>query len=164
MSFTFAQPHRSDDNVARRQLETALESLSADLKELTDHSKKKSYGAVKAIFLNWADSNLNPNVYDETIVLQTLLREEYRFEAGSAADIFLIPTKYPTEKLQSYISNSISDFCDYETHGKDKLMIVYYNGHGGIQQGTRELLIGGYVTLECMMRMDSRLTAIKKWE
>ncbi len=143
-------PQQSPPSIDTSELHTALGSLRTDLSRLLEHRGRKSYGAVKAVFLNWDECNLDPSVRDETIELQTLLRKQYNFDAGEATDIYRIPSKQPGPNLSAFISSSILEFSQHQIHGKDKLMIVYYNGHGGIDAKSRRLLISGCVLWEIL--------------
>ena len=128
-----------------QDLEAAVKKLEEDLENLRGVSGKRSYGAVKAVFLNWDKCDLDPDIRDETEKLQTLLRDQYHFDAGKAANIYRIPSDYPEVELKSHIASIIKDFSKVDADSKDKLMIVYYNGHGGYEEKSREFYITGFI-------------------
>ena len=126
------------------ELRSLLGSLQADLKLLCDHTPPKPYMAVKAVFLNWENCNLNPGVRNETIELQTVLRDTYKFDAGNEGDIFRIPDRLPDQELSNYMSTQILNFAKQDAGSGRKLMIVYYNGHGLDYGRNSGLFISGY--------------------
>ena len=134
----------SSSDVGSDDLQGLLAGLDHDLKRLIDHSHGKMYSTVKALFLNWAECNLDPVVRDETLKLQTVFREQYLFDAGGPADIFRIPSQLPAEELKAYMSKIVLEFLKLQT-SKDKLLVVYYSGHGGVDPKTKELIISGYI-------------------
>lgn len=103
---------------------------------------RKAYSAVKAVFLNWEDCNLDPEVRNETISLQTVFRDKYHFDAGNPEDIYQIPSKLSAAEVNAYISQAILSFSKLNT-SNSKLMIVYYNGHGGVSKKGWRLTISG---------------------
>lgn len=126
---------RNDD-----ELTSALHKLDEDIKILLDDVDRKTYTAVKVLLLNWQNCNLDPDVANETLELQKVLRDEYGFDAGYKTDVFRIPDSNSSLELHAYMSNAILAFDKLQTPGK-KLMIVYYNGHGKVK--SNELLISG---------------------
>ena len=71
----------------------------------------------------------------------------YFFDAGVSEDVFDIPSQFSADSLFEHIFHATLEFSKLQTP-KGKLMIVYYNGHGGPADPdgdqVRGLLIGGY--------------------
>ncbi|KAF2654629.1 hypothetical protein K491DRAFT_693676 [Lophiostoma macrostomum CBS 122681] len=154
-------PTNTAPSLTSQEVETVINSLEKDLKRLLGNNEAKSYGAVKTAFLNWEKCNLDPVVHDETVKLQTLLREDYHFDAGEEKDIYRIPSSHSTQELNDYISSLILGFSKLKTGGKDKLLIVYYNGHGGVNPTTKNLDISGYGA-RTLMKKDEANQVIKR--
>jgi hypothetical protein len=133
------QPHAS---ASTSELQKLLDELDDDLRQLLGRQKGKTYSNVKVLFLNWKECNLDPQVREETIQLQEVFRERYHFDAGDSHDIYQIPSKLSADELEIYIQKALLDFKKVGAE-QDKLMIVYYNGHGGINPKTRGLMIAG---------------------
>jgi len=133
------QPNASTSTFELQQL---LDELDNDVKKLLGHQRRRIYSNVKVLFLNWKECNLNSKVRDETIELQRVFRDLYGFNAGEPQDIYQIPSKLAADELKLYIQQAILDFKKVDAK-RDKLMIVYYNGHGGINPKTRGLMIAG---------------------
>ena len=77
------------------------------------------YTGVHALLLNWADDDLGTDV--ELVDFQAQLKEQFNF----TVEIWKIPSQRPELKLQAKIMDVLN------VHGgENKLLIVYYGGHG----------------------------------
>jgi hypothetical protein len=126
------------------------------LQDLMKFQEGKEYSSVRALFLNWERYRFSKDkeennayveeVRQETRRLQSVLRDRYHYDAGQPEDIYNIPSRLSAEDLDHYVSGAILDFAKLQTP-KSKLMIVYYNGHGGPgdpkKDGTQGLVISG---------------------
>lgn len=77
------------------------------------------YKEVHALLLSWEDDNLG--VIDEVIELEDVFRHTYRFEV----EVWRIPTGRSHNSLAAKILGFLNDY-----ESKDNLLIVYYGGHG----------------------------------
>lgn len=133
------QPDISPESI---DLQKLFDELEYDFKELIGLRQRKAYSHVKVLFLNWKECDLDPTVTEETIKLQKVFRDMYHFDAGNPKDVYRIPSKFSAEELNHHMSTEILNFAKVEK-GKGKLMIVYYNGHGDIDENDRSFMITG---------------------
>lgn len=127
---------------ALNELDRSIINLEYGVRGLLEATGPKSYAMVKAVFLNWESCDLDPTVHNETVNLQTLLRDEYLLDAGVENDIYQIPSSEPTLELDQYVTSVLLEYSKLDTSGHHKLMIFYYNGHGGVDS-SNNLIISG---------------------
>jgi hypothetical protein len=137
-----AQTQTEISSKSSDELQSLITNIASNLKRLVESTKEQKYSAVKVLSLKWEDCDLDPTVEKETVELQSVFRDQYGFDAGHSTDVFRIPSQSSQAALQAYVSNAILAFSQLQTSEK-KLMIVYYNGHGGIDPQTNELNIEG---------------------
>ena len=86
------------------------------------------YTQVHALLLNWVEDDLGTD--EELFELHAQLQEQFNF----TAEIWKIPSKLPEYELQKKITDVMA------AHGgKDKLLIVYYGGHGKYDQNGQSI-------------------------
>lgn len=87
---------------------------------------RSRYKQVHVLLLSWEEDDLG--IIDELSGLQTVLEDLYRFQTET--------WKLPTRKSHnSLVSRMIKFLDDFEAD--DSLLIVYYGGHGGMNDDRR---------------------------
>jgi hypothetical protein len=94
------------------------------------------YDEVQVVGLNWAANDLGLKrpkrgslILDETKELMRVFRDEYHFQAKHRS----IPSNNPEKIVQKWLSDIIFYLSRKEM--KKKLLIIYYNGHGHMEDG-----------------------------
>ena len=106
---------------------------------LENQHKGGRYDEVQVLLLNWEGNDLGLKtpkrgslILDETTNLMRVFRDEYGFNT----DHYLIPSVNPFTKVQLKLCGIIDDLSDKQTKEKKRaLLIVYYNGHGTMEDG-----------------------------
>lgn len=85
----------------------------------TSHQSEHRYASLHALLLSWEEDDLG--VGEEVYNLGNVLRNQYAFDVR----YWKIPVKKSTIRL----AKLIVDWTE-EHEGEDKLLLVYYAGHG----------------------------------
>ncbi len=101
-------------------LATFGKSLSnAAIRAFPKNCNSSRYKEVHALLLSWEEDNLG--VTEEIVELEFVLKQGYKFETER--------WKIPSTRSHNALAKRLSNFLDgYER--KDSLLIVYYGGHG----------------------------------
>lgn len=87
---------------------------------------RSRYIGVHVLLLSWEDDNLE--VIKEVLELQDVFRVNYGFEA----EVWRIPSRKSHNSLAGKLLRFVDDYDD-----KENLLIVYYGGHGGMDDDRR---------------------------
>jgi hypothetical protein len=90
--------------------------------------KPAQYIGVHALLLNWLEDDLG--THDELIDLQDVFQDQFNF----TAEIWRIPSSQSEDKLEQKISQVKAEFG-----GENRLLIVYYGGHGKFDVNGRSI-------------------------
>jgi hypothetical protein len=103
------------------------------------------YTEVHALLLNWADDDLGTD--EELLDFHAQLKEQFNF----TAEIWKIPSKEAEYELERKL------FHVRAVHGEEnKLLIVYYGGHGKINQNGQSIW-QAYVALSHLFKLPYRV-------
>ena len=86
------------------------------------------YDGVHALLMNWMDDDLG--TVAELIELDALLKEEFHY----STEIWKIPTKQTEFEVGQKLAQLTSQMA-----GKNRLLIVYYGGHGCFDKNGRSI-------------------------
>ncbi len=130
-------------------IKTDFQSVAYTVMTSPDRNK---YVAAQVLMLYWADET-DPGVYPSIYELGRVLRDTYNY----TFDIECIPTS--ADELHSpsrWLSRRIGHFVD-DLDYKDRLKIVYYNGHAFVNED-RDMVLAKYASDPAPALSPPRLT------
>src|SRR5450432_1451794 len=109
-----------------RDLKTFGETLTNAAAAAFPNRGRSRYKGVHVLLLSWEEDNLG--VLEEVLELQDIFRRLYGFETDK--------WKIPSHKSHNSLAGKLLKFVD-DYDDKDNLLIVYYGGHGGMDDDRR---------------------------
>lgn len=85
-------------------------------------SERVDYASVTALLLYWEENDVHPETEVDTI------RELFERDFGFSSLTFLIPARRAQQELNREISAFVSNY----SNNIDSLILVYYAGHGDV--------------------------------
>lgn len=90
------------------------------------NANRKWYSAVHCCILSWRETDLNSE--EQISCLEELLSDGFHYSVARCRIPFFGSREYVEAKMERLVAEHGSD--------SDKLVIIYYSGHGGLQRGT----------------------------
>lgn len=110
------------------------EAVSAAAAAAFPNRTRSRYNEVRVLLLSWEEDNLG--VISEIVELQSVFEDEYRFQTET--------WRIPSRRSHSSLLSRMVKFMD-EFEANDILLIIYYGGHGGMNEN-RQCVLSWYAT------------------
>ena len=123
------QTHPVSLSTSHKQVSAFKDELNA---VLAGKPESRPYTTVKVLLLNWSNQDLGQVIFDETEELKAVFADLYCFDTES----YQIPAKLGSRSLLVKLSQVLLEI-DGKCPDAKKLLIVYYNGHGSMDENNR---------------------------